>query len=105
MKENLSEEELTIFDLLTKPDMRLTKAQKIEVKKVAKELLDTLKRDKLVLDWRKKQQTRAMVHVCIEQTLDLLPPVYDKEIFNKKCEIVYRYVFDTYSDTAALAMG
>ncbi|MEI6293380.1 MAG: type I restriction endonuclease subunit R [Methanomicrobiales archaeon] len=100
LKENLTEEELTIFDLLTKPEMKLTKAQEIEVKKVAKELLETLKRDKLVLDWRKKQQTRAMVHVCIEETLDHLPPVYERDIFNKKCEIVYQYVFDTYPEVA-----
>ncbi|HWQ65356.1 MAG TPA: type I restriction endonuclease subunit R [Methanospirillum sp.] len=105
LKENLTEEELTIFDLLTKPDMRLTKAQVVEVKNVAKELLDTLKRDKLVLDWRKKQQTRAMVHVCIEETLDHLPPVYEKEIFNKKCEIVYQYVYDMYPDAAVGATG
>ena len=100
LKENLTEEELTIFDLLTKPEMKLTKAQEAEVKKVAKELLETLKRDKLVLDWRKKQQTRAMVHVCIEETLDHLPPIYEREIFTKKCEIVYQYVFDKYPDTA-----
>ena len=105
LKENLTEEELTIFDLLTKPDMKLIKAQEIEVKNVAKDLLDILKRDKLVLDWRKKQQTRAMVHVCIEETLDLLPPVYDKDIYSKKCEIVYQYVFDTYSDVASKATG
>jgi hypothetical protein len=44
--EQLTEEELVIFDLLTKPDMKLTKAEEIEVKKVARELLETLKREK-----------------------------------------------------------
>ena len=33
--------------------------------KVVKELLDTLKREKLVLDWRKRQQTRAAVLITI----------------------------------------
>ena len=39
----LTEEELTIFDLLTKSDPVLTKAEEREVKKVAKELLQKLK--------------------------------------------------------------
>ena len=55
--EQLTEEELAIFDLLTKPNMKLTKAEEIEVKKVAKELLETLKKEKLVLDWKKRQTT------------------------------------------------
>jgi type I restriction enzyme R subunit len=37
--ENLEEEELAIVDLLTKPDITLTEKEKLEVKKVAKELL------------------------------------------------------------------
>lgn len=68
--ENLTEEELVIFDLLTKPDIALTKAESAEVKKVAKTLLEKLKREKLVLDWRKQQTTRAMVRVTIEDALE-----------------------------------
>ena len=43
--EQLSEEELTIFDLLTKPKMDLTNVEEREVKKVAKQLLDTQARE------------------------------------------------------------
>ena len=53
-----SEEELAVFDLLTKPEMKLSRTEEKEVKKIARQLLDTLKREKLVLDWKKKQQTR-----------------------------------------------
>jgi len=63
--EGLTEEELAVFDLLTKPDPTLTKKEEQEVKKVAKDLMETLKREKLVLDWRKKQQARAAVWICI----------------------------------------
>ena len=56
--EQLTEEELVIFDLLTKPNMKLSKAEEIDVKRVAKELLETLKKEKLVLDWKKRQTTR-----------------------------------------------
>jgi type I restriction enzyme, R subunit len=39
----------------------LTKQEEIDVKKAAKTLLESLKKAKLVLDWRKRQTTRAMV--------------------------------------------
>jgi type I restriction enzyme R subunit len=94
--ENLSEEELAVFDLLTKPDMRLSEKDSAEVRRVAQELLKTLKRERLVLDWRKRQQTRASVRLCIEQTLDKLPGVYTRELFGQKCDVVYHHVFDSY---------
>jgi type I restriction enzyme, R subunit len=94
--ENLTEEQLAVFDLLTKPDLRLSEKETAEVRRVAQELLDTLKREKLVLDWRKRQQTRASVRLCIEQTLDWLPEVYTPELFGEKCDAVYQHVFDSY---------
>jgi type I restriction enzyme R subunit len=96
IKENLSEEELTLFDLLTKPDMKLTKKQEQEVKKVAKELLDTLKLEKLVLDWRKRQQSRAAVRQCIEVILDRLPEPFTTDVYRRKCDSVYQHVYDSY---------
>jgi type I restriction enzyme R subunit len=48
ISENWVEEELAIFDLLTKPDISLTEKEKHEINKVAKELLLTLKQEKLV---------------------------------------------------------
>ena len=41
-REGLSEDELAVFDLLTKPKPKLTKTQEVEVKKVARELLEKL---------------------------------------------------------------
>jgi type I restriction enzyme R subunit len=94
--ENLSEEELALFDLLTRPNLKLTRTEKEEVKKVARELLDTLKAERLVLDWRKKQQTRAGVQLVIEQILDQLPSVYTPEVYQTKCNTVYQHIFDNY---------
>ena len=39
-------------------------------REAARRLLATLKREKLVLDWRKRQQSRAQVQVTIEEVLD-----------------------------------
>ena len=74
--ERLTEEELAIFDLLVKPEMTLKKKEEREVKKVAQELLETLKKEKLVLDWRKRQQSRAAVRLSIDEILDRLPRSY-----------------------------
>jgi type I restriction enzyme, R subunit len=94
--ENLSEEELALFDLLTRPDMKLSSEEKKQVKGVAQELLDTLKAERLVLDWRKKQQTRAFVQLTIEQVLDKLPEAYSTEMYRQKCGLVYQHVYDSY---------
>ncbi len=96
--ENLTEEELAIFDLLTKPEVNLTKQEEKEVKQVAKELLENLKREKLVLDWRKRQQSRAAVQLAIEETLDKLPQSYSAEIYEQKCDRVYQHIYDSYQD-------
>jgi type I restriction enzyme, R subunit len=97
ISEQLTEEELVIFDLLTKPDMKLAKAEEREVKKVARELLETLKKEKLVLDWKKRQATRAAVRYTVEMLLDHLPRVYTPPIYEQKCEQVYQHVFDSYA--------
>lgn len=101
-RENLSEEELTVFDLLIKPEMKLSKKEEAEVKKVAKDLLLTIKQNKLVLDWRKRQQSRAEVRVCIDEILDNLPRAYTPEIYTQKCDIIYQHVFDSYSGEGTL---
>ena len=78
--ERLTEEELTLFDYLTRSDDSLTETERNEVKDVSRTLLDTLKREKLVLDWRKKQQSRADVRLTIQKILDeLLPDCYSDE--------------------------
>lgn len=95
--ENLTEEELAIFDLLTKPDMNLTEKEKNQVKKVAGDLLNRLKAEKLVLDWRKRQQSRAEVLVTIEDVLDSgLPERFTRDIFGEKCTLIYQHIYDSY---------
>jgi type I restriction enzyme R subunit len=96
VQEQMSEDELAIFDILTKPRVNITAKEEKQVKKVAKDMLDTLKTKALVLDWRKRQQTRAAVRLCIEEWLDKLPPVYTPPVYQTKCEAVYQHVYDVY---------
>jgi type I restriction enzyme R subunit len=96
MAENLSEEELAVFDILTRPGPDLTEKEKLEVTRIGRELLDTLKREKLVLDWRKRQQSRAAVRVFIEDMIWKLPERYTDKICQRKSAQVYQHVYDNY---------
>ncbi|GCE04790.1 type I restriction endonuclease subunit R [Dictyobacter aurantiacus] len=95
--EQLSEEELAVFDLLTQDDVKLSDDEKAQVKKLTRTLLETLKKEKLVLDWRKKQQTRAAVKLTVETLLDnLLPAAYNNEAYQKQCDNIYQHIYDSY---------
>ncbi|MDP2886320.1 MAG: type I restriction endonuclease subunit R [Ignavibacteria bacterium] len=96
LREGLSEEELAIFDILMKPAPEMKETEVKEVKKVARELLETLKRDRLVLEWRKRLQSRARVKLAIDESLDKLPKVFGKDLYDQKCQIVYQHVYDAY---------
>lgn len=96
MREHLSEEELTVFDILTRPGPALSAAERDEVKKVTRQLLGRLQ-DLLVLGWRQKIQARAKVRVEIENVLDEgLPRAYSKELYESKCNTVFEHVFESY---------
>lgn len=97
IREGLTEEEKALFDILTKPEPELTEKEREQVKAVARSLLQTLKDEKLVLDWTKKEQGRGAVRQAIEVTLDRgLPEAYDEDLFNRKCDTLYRHIFDAY---------
>ncbi len=76
--------------------MNLSKKEEMDIKKVAKELLEILKKGKLVLDWRKRQQSRAVVRLSIEEALDKLPRSYTSELYKHKCDLVYQHIYDSY---------
>ncbi|MBK8115117.1 MAG: type I restriction endonuclease subunit R [Candidatus Accumulibacter sp.] len=101
VREQLSEEELVIFDILTRPAPELTSAERTEVKKVARELLTRLKA-LLVLNWRQKSAARSQLKLTIEDTLDNgLPRAYTPELYHRKCSAVFEHVFESYSERNA----
>ena len=98
VKENLTEEELAIFDLLIKDNLNPDEVEK--VRKVARELLAKLKQEKLVLDWREKEIARASVRTTISDILyDSLPePTYSQHDCEYKGAEVYNFVYEHYLD-------
>jgi len=99
VREDLNEEELAIFDLLTKPKPVLTDEERAVVKASAKRLLTHL-HDKLVLDWRRKAATTAGVRTTISRVLDEDLPAdpYPPAIFDAKVQAVFDHVITAYGD-------
>jgi len=101
VRENLTEEELTVFDLLTRPGPELTTDEKEEVKKVARLLMVRLKQ-LITFSWRETTQARAQVRDAIASTLDEgLPRPYDPSVYRNKCGVVFEHVFEVFPDERA----
>jgi len=98
VRENMTEEELVIFDILTRPAPELTDAERVEVKKVARDLLNRLKQ-LLVLNWRQKSSARSQLKPAIEDTLDTgLPRAYDEQLYERKCSALFEHVYESYPE-------
>ncbi|RWM77191.1 MAG: type I restriction endonuclease subunit R [Mesorhizobium sp.] len=92
-REGLTEDELAIFDLLTRPKPKLTKPQETAVKLIAKDLLQKLQTLR-VSHWPQNQQTRAAVHSEIRFKLNELPEdPYPQELWDEKVEAVWQFVY------------
>jgi len=101
VRENMTEEELVIFDILTRPAPELSAEERGEVKKVARDLLNRLKQ-LLVLNWRQKSSARAQLKLAIEDLLDTgLPRVYPRELYQQKCSAVFEHVYESYPERDA----
>lgn len=81
-REQLEEDELTVFDMLAR-DKKISDKEKAEVKEAARELLERLKNKEFkVQHWAQKTQTASAVRKVIEDYLfEKLPsPSYDDDI-------------------------
>ena len=80
LREKVSEEELAVFDVLTRSGPDLTPQEVEMIKKICRDLLAKLKTELLVLAWRNKRTSRAAVRLEIEKMLDVgLPEKYTTE--------------------------
>ncbi|WP_271439483.1 type I restriction endonuclease subunit R [Pontixanthobacter luteolus] len=101
-REELTEGELAIFDLLTTPEPKLTKAQEREVKQVARALLEKLQGLVDAVDWLRGQETRGAVWTAIRVGLNELPETpYPKGLWDTKVEQVWDFVLQRYGDPRA----
>ena len=99
VREEMSEEELVIFDLIVRPGPELNQSEVKQVKMAARDLLNSLKQQKLVLDWKKSQQNRAVVQRTIRDVLhEELPSSFDSEWQQKKLNSLYEHFYESYED-------
>ena len=100
MREGLDEESLALFDILKKDELSPGEIKRI--KKVARELLDTLKAEHLRMErWTEKTATQAQVHTAIHNFLfseDTGLPVdrYTEDDVETLSGAVYRHIFAAY---------
>ena len=95
-REGLTEDELEIFDLLSKESLTQDETQKVKL--AAKALLHRLLEEDprvLIQDWYKDGQSRRTVKDAVEQVLDAnLPDSYDRMAFKEKCDNVFDLMLD-----------
>ncbi|MAB43584.1 MAG: DEAD/DEAH box helicase [Pseudomonadales bacterium] len=100
MEEGLDEETLALFDLLSKP--QLSKGDTTKIKKVAAELLDTLKAERLRIEnWREKESTRDAVKQKIydflyDDSTGLPVDEYNEDEIKILAENIFRHVYRAY---------
>ena len=91
IREGLTEDELELFDLLTKDSLTQDETQRVKL--AAKHLLKRLVEEQpkvLIQDWHKSTQTQKQVRAEIERVLDEgLPSTYDRAVFKQKCDNIY----------------
>jgi hypothetical protein len=98
VREGLTEEELVVFDILTRPAPPLSDAERAELKKVARDLLNRIK-GLLVLNWRQKAAARAQVRLAIEDALESgLPAAYERPLFEQKCAALFEHIYESYPE-------
>ena len=104
VREDLSEEELAVFDLLTQPDPVLTDEERETVRASAKNLLVHL-HEKLVQDWRRKVDVTNDVNSTIRRVLDESLPQepYTPDIFTAKVQLVFDHILTAYGDNGESA--
>jgi len=97
-REGLTEEQKAMFDLL-RQGIKLTEADKKQVKKIAIELLEDLKKEKLKVEqWADKSTTAAAVFNTVSKTLfELLPyPTYQTNDVDLKTNLIYEHLKHQY---------
>jgi len=103
VREDLSEEELAVWDLLSH-DKKISEKEKGELKDIAKQLMERLKEKEFkIIHWADKEQTASAVRVVIKNHLfDKLPyPAFEESDIDARTEALYEFFKVRYAGGAA----
>ncbi len=104
-RENLTDDELTVFDMLN-TGKKVSDKEKVEIKDTARKLLNRLKNNEFTVDhWVEKVQTASAVKKAINDYLySTLPhPTYGDGDIVVKTEILFNYFKTRYADYGRVA--
>ena len=104
-REGLDEDELLVFDMLSR-DKKITDKEKIDVKKAARSLLQRLKNKEFkILEWTEKVQTSSNVKSIISDHLfmELPSPAYADRDIAVKTDLLFSEFKTRYSNMALVA--
>lgn len=97
-REGLTDEQKAIFDIL-RQGKKLEEKEKKEIKQIAVELLDELKKEKLKVElWSEKTETVAAVYKFVNNKLftSLPYPTYQTDDIDLKTNLVYEHLKQQY---------
>lgn len=103
VREELSEDELAVFDMLGR-DKQVSDKEKAELKDISKELLERLKdKEFRIIHWAEKEQTASAVRVVIKDYLfDKLPyPAFEEAEIDAKAEVLFEFFKGRYREGVA----
>ena len=104
-REGLTEEELFVFDMLSR-DKKITDKEKVDVKKAAKSLLQRLKNKEFkILEWTEKVQTSSTVKSIISNHLfmELPSSTYADSDIAVKTDLLFSEFKTRYGNMALVA--
>lgn len=93
VREELNEDELAVFDMLGR-DKKISDKEKVELKNIAKQLLERLKDNEFrIIHWADKEQTASAVRVVIKNYLfDKLPfPAFGDGDIDERTEVLFAF--------------
>ncbi len=105
-REDLTEEQAAIFDIIRKPT--LTEKEKNKIKAIAIKLLEELKKEKLrVEQWSEKSVTSAAVFNVVDKTLfEQLPyPTYQNDEIEIRVRMIYDHLQQQYYGSGLSVYG
>jgi type I restriction enzyme R subunit len=96
-REGLTDEQKAIFDIL-RYGKSLSEQEKSDIKRIAIELLQELKKDKLTVEqWTDKQLTAAVYNYVYSTLFEILPyPTYQTDDIDLKTILVYEHLRNQY---------
>lgn len=97
VQEQLSEEQLAIYDIIIN-NGKYSQNKKYQIKQAVMDMLEVMKREKLVADWRKNMRQRAKVMVAITDSISSLFDANTSTVISQVTSEIFNHFYEQYND-------